>query len=98
LLLLLPELENIPTRIVDDRQEMFVTRGQAEVLGQPGDIVSLIPLGGDVGGIVTEGLMYPLRDEPLVSGPARGISNVMTCQVARVTLRRGILLVVHAFA
>jgi len=98
LLLLLPELENIPTRIVDDRQEMFVTRGQAEVLGQPGDMVSLIPLGGDVGGIVTEGLMYPLYDEPLVSGPARGISNVMMGQVARVTLRRGILLVVHAFA
>jgi len=95
-LLLLPELENVPTRVVDDRQEMFVARGLTEIVGQPGDTVSLIPLGGDAGGIVTEGLMYPLRDEPLLSGPARGLSNTMTGQVARVTLRSGALLVVHA--
>ena len=98
LLLLLPELENVPTRIVDDRQEMFVTRSQAEVVGQSGDIVSLIPLCGDAQGIVTEGLMYPLCDEPLVSGPARGISNVMTGQAARVTLRSGTILVIHSLA
>jgi thiamine pyrophosphokinase len=96
LLLFLPELQDIPTRIVDDRQEMFVARGQAEIAGRAGDIVSLIPLGGDVQGIVTEGLLYPLRDEPLVSGPARGISNVMTAQVAHVTLRSGTLLIVHS--
>jgi thiamine pyrophosphokinase len=95
LLLLLPELEGIPTRIVDDRQELFVVRGRGEISGQPGDIVSLIPLGGDAHGIVTEGLMYSLHDEPLVIGPARGISNVMTGQIARVTVRSGALLVVH---
>jgi thiamine pyrophosphokinase len=83
---------------VDEQQEMFVTRDQAEIAGQPGDIVSLIPLGGDAQGIVTEGLLYPLRDEPLVSGPARGISNVMTEPFARVTLRGGALLVVHSRA
>jgi thiamine pyrophosphokinase len=98
LLLLLPELVGIPTWIVDDRQEMFVARGEAEILGRSGDIVSLIPLGGDVHGIVTEGLLYPLRDETLVSGPARGISNVMTDPVARVTLHGGALLVVHSHA
>ena len=98
LLLLLPELRHIPTRIVDERQELFVVRDQAEIVGQPGDVVSLIPLGGDVVGIVTEGLLYPLRDEPLLSGPARGVSNVLTEQVARVTLRSGALLIVHSRA
>jgi thiamine pyrophosphokinase len=98
LLLLLPELQDIPTRIVDDRQEMFVARGQAEIAGQSGDVVSLIPLGGDAEGIVTEGLLYPLRDEPLLSGPARGVSNVMTEPIANVTLRSGALLIVHAHA
>ncbi len=96
LLLLLPEVEGVPTRIVDERQEMFIVRGQAEIAGQSGDVVSLIPLGGDVEGIVTEGLLYPLRDEPLLSGPARGVSNVMTGPKARVTLRSGALLIVHA--
>jgi thiamine pyrophosphokinase len=98
MLLLLPELDNISVRIVDERQEMFVTRTEATIAGQPGDIVSLIPWGGDVMGIITEGLMYPLRDEPLLAGPARGISNVMMGQVARVTLRSGALLVIHACA
>ncbi len=96
MLLLLPELDNISVRIVDERQEIFVTRTEATIAGQPGDIVSLIPWGGDVSGIITEGLMYPLRDEPLLAGPARGISNVMMGQVARVTLRSGALLVIHA--
>jgi len=95
LLLLLPELEGIPTWIVDERQEMFVARGEATLAGRPGDVVSLIPLGGDVMGIVTEGLLYPLRDEPLLAGPARGISNVMTDTLARVTLCSGALLVIH---
>ena len=98
LLLLLPEVEGVPTRIVDERQEMFVARDQAEIAGQSGDVVSLIPLGGDAEGIVTEGLLYPLNDEPLLSGPARGVSNVMAGPKARVTLRSGALLIVHARA
>ncbi len=95
MLLLLPELDNVSVRIVDERQEIFVARSEATLAGQPGDIVSLIPWGGDVRGIITEGLMYPLRDEPLLAGPARGISNMMIGQVARVTLRSGALLVIH---
>jgi thiamine pyrophosphokinase len=75
---------------------MFVARSEATLAGQPGDVVSLIPWGGDVMGIITEGLMYPLWDEPLLAGPARGISNMMIGQVARVTLRSGALLVIHA--
>jgi len=96
LLLLLPELLNVPARIVDQRQEMFVVRREATITGQAGDIVSLIPLGGDVSGIVTEGLLYPLRGESLGLGPARGLSNVMTAPVAHVMLKSGALLVVHS--
>ena len=98
LLLLLPELRHVSTRIVDERQELFVVRDQAEIVGQPGDVVSLIPLGGDAEGVVTEGLLYPLRDEPLLSGPARGVSNTLTESVARVTLGSGTLLIVHSRA
>lgn len=98
LLLLLPELEDILARIVDEQQEMFVTRGEAIITGRVGEIVSLIPLGGDVTGIVTEGLLYPLRDEPLLAGPARGISNVMMDAVARVVIKSGALLIVHSRA
>ncbi|MCX7939188.1 MAG: thiamine diphosphokinase [Anaerolineae bacterium] len=60
--------------------------------GTPGDTVSLIPFGGDVHGISTEGLEYPLHDEPLFIGPARGVSNVLISPRARVHVRRGLLL------
>ena len=63
--------------------------------GRTGAIVSLLPFGGDVAGVTTSGLRYPLRDEPLRSGPARGLSNVRIAQGALVTLRAGRLLVVE---
>ncbi len=98
LLLTLPQLEGVSARIVDGRQQAFIIRGEATIHGRPGDVLSLIPLGGDAQGILTEGLLYPLRDETLRPGPARGVSNVFTAQTARVTLRRGALLAVHISA
>jgi thiamine pyrophosphokinase len=67
--------------------------------GPAGATVSLLPLGGDVEGITTWGLRYPLHDEPLRTGPARGLSNVRVSGDASVTVRSGRLLVVEtAFA
>jgi thiamine pyrophosphokinase len=67
----------------------------AGLFGRPGDLVSLLPFSGDAVGVTTEGLAYPLRDEPLVMGPARGISNVRLVADARVSLRAGRLLVIE---
>jgi thiamine pyrophosphokinase len=64
--------------------------------GPAGAVVSLLPLGGDVSGITTVGLRYPLRDEPLVTGPTRGLSNLRVARDAAVTVRRGRLLVVES--
>jgi thiamine pyrophosphokinase len=63
--------------------------------GRSGDLVSLIPLLGPAGGVRTEGLRYPLRDESLPLGPARGISNVRLGDLARIQLRAGRLLVIE---
>lgn len=57
----------------------------------PGVTLSLIPLGGPAEGIRTQGLAYPLRDETLAFGPARGVSNVITAPQAVISLRRGLL-------
>lgn len=62
--------------------------------GRPGTTVSLLPLGGDVAGVTTDGLVYPLDDEPLLLGSARGVSNVVARAGASVTVRRGLLLVI----
>ena len=66
-----------------------------EISGRIGDIVSLLPQGEGVTGVTTAGLVYPLRDEPLLVGPARGLSNVRGAETARVTVRTGRLLVVE---
>ena len=69
-----------------------------ELSGEVGDIVSLLPLGVPAFGITTEGLLYPLRGETLLPGPARGLSNVRIAADASVKLRQGSLLVVETRA
>lgn len=63
--------------------------------GRQGDLVSLLPIAGTALGVTTTGLEYPLVDEPLEVGPARGLSNVRLETTASVSLRSGALLVVE---
>jgi thiamine pyrophosphokinase len=65
------------------------------ITGDPGDIISLIPLGGDVSNITTKGLKYPLKNEELPFGKARGVSNVMNKSSVHVEFSKGFLLVFH---
>lgn len=76
-----------------ERAWLIVTEGQ--ISGAVGDIVSLVPLRGDVHVISTTGLHWPLRNERLAFGLARGISNVMTAELATVTIQSGYLLCIH---
>lgn len=95
-LLALPGLQDIQIELVDGEQNIRLLRpGTHSVAGRTGDTVSLIPLAGKVGGITSRGLKYPLRDESLEFGPARGISNVMLCDSASLELHSGLLLVIH---
>jgi len=97
LLLAHPALAGVEARIVAGSDTVLVVRGGEErvLRGAVGDTVSLLPLGGDVTGIITTGLEYPLRDGILRFALARGISNVMTAAEARVRVGNGILLVIH---
>jgi thiamine pyrophosphokinase len=95
MLLALPELEGVELRLVEGAQEVLLIRDELVIEGQPGDVVSLLPLSGDVIGIYTEGLEYPLNDGTLRFGAARGVSNVLTAPQARVRVDKGLLLLVH---
>lgn len=95
-LLALPDLRDIQIELVDGEQNIRLLRpGTHNIEGRIGDTISLIPLGGKASGITSRGLKYPLRDESLEFGPARGISNVMRCDSAGLELRSGLLLVIH---
>jgi thiamine pyrophosphokinase len=69
--------------------------GRADLGGRVGDLVSLLPFGGDASGITTRGLRYPLVDEPLLSGPSRGLSNVRDAPDAELAIGFGRLLIVE---
>jgi thiamine pyrophosphokinase len=92
-----PALHGKTARILADRSRVTLLTGPAtlELKGRIGDLVSLLPLGSDADGVTTDGLRFPLRDEQLKAGPARGLSNVRLTQVARVRVVRGPLLVVE---
>jgi thiamine pyrophosphokinase len=101
--LLLPAasgLADVHIRLLDSAQEVMLVRNGREthVAGNPGDTVSLIPLGGDALGVRTFGLEYPLHGETLYFGATRGISNVLLEETASVYLEEGILLcvVIHS--
>lgn len=103
-LLAMPELVGRETAILDERQRLRVVRAPAPdgrpveraLPGRVGDTVSLLPLGPGVEGVTTHGLAYPLRDEPLPYGPARGLSNVRSAADASVVVGRGLLLIVES--
>lgn len=99
-----PALERRPALLYDERATRIslltapdaegneVTR---ELHGRAGDLVSLVPQGGAASGVTTIGLRFPLADETLVLGRTRGVSNVRTGPIARVTLESGQLLVIE---
>jgi thiamine pyrophosphokinase len=75
-------------QLIDARE----TPASLALYGNPGALVSLLPFGGDAHGIRTTGLEYPLVDESLLVGPARGVSNVLLSTRADVFVRQGLLL------
>ncbi|MEO8607237.1 MAG: thiamine diphosphokinase [Chloroflexota bacterium] len=95
-LLALPALRERDVRLVAGKQEAWLLYpGAHSITGAAGDTLSLLPISGEARGIRTDNLYYPLRDETLTFGPARGISNVFQSETAEVSLREGVLLAVH---
>jgi thiamine pyrophosphokinase len=95
LLLTLPELAQIPIRIVDHQLSVQVIRDRAEITGRAGDMLSLIALKGDAHGVTIEGCEYPLNDATLPFGATLGISNVLAQNTAKITVKQGQILALH---
>jgi thiamine pyrophosphokinase len=103
-LLAMPELDGRSAVILDGRSRLSLIRAPAPdggavtrlLPGRADDVISLLPIGPGVEGVTTHGLAYPLADEPLPPGGARGLSNVRGAADASVVVRRGLLLVVES--
>jgi thiamine pyrophosphokinase len=89
----------VPAVLVDGANECRVLRGgQAWAwAAEPGELVSLLPLGSDVQGVSTEGLRWTLDHEALVGGDTRGVSNEPVADQVSVRCSAGLLLVTRYF-
>ncbi|MGI9119082.1 MAG: thiamine diphosphokinase [Acidimicrobiales bacterium] len=90
--------EDMATMSVEARMgpgRLLVVRDHARLEGRPGDLVTLLALGGPARGVRTDGLRYPLAGDDLHTGSTRGVSNEMAGEVATVTVATGVLLVVR---
>ncbi len=90
-----PVVAGRDVRLVEPDQEAWLLRGEETLHGQPGDLVSLLPVGGPARIERTAGLAWPLIGETLSFGPARGVSNRMTERRASVIVSGGVLLCIH---
>ncbi len=90
-----PRYADIEIRLVTRDETLFFIHKRTEIKGNIGDIVSLLPWGDPVTGVITIGLKYPLRGETLFPYQSRGMSNVLETDIVNISIKKGILLCVH---
>jgi thiamine pyrophosphokinase len=97
LLLADPAMAGRDVRIASRSSTARVLRGgeRLALAGSVGDLVSLLPIGGDASGVTTGGLRWPLEVATLGLGRSRGLSNQIVAAPASVSLEHGTVLVVE---
>jgi thiamine pyrophosphokinase len=95
LLLLKKDYEGISIKIIEGNQEIYLVRNHAVIQGRKGDTISFIPIDSPVNDLVSTGLQYDLSNYKLSVQGNRGISNVMTANKAEISIKKGVLLVIH---
>jgi thiamine pyrophosphokinase len=73
---------------------LWVVHDARQIVGRPGGIVSILPVGGPAQGVRTSGLRWPLYGELLEPGTSRGVSNEFLDEVAHVSVDDGRVVVV----
>ncbi|SNX55588.1 thiamine diphosphokinase [Thermoanaerobacterium sp. RBIITD] len=87
---------HIKGTIINEKNEIHLIDSSIELLGNKGDIVSLIPYSSNVEGIYTKGLYYSLSGENMSLEFPYGISNVFVEKKISVKIDNGLLLVIKS--
>lgn len=94
-LLASPRFSHLDVEWVAGSARVTVVRRTARLHGTPGELITLVPIGGPALGVTTTGLRWPLSGEDLAFGTTRGVSNQFRAPLATVTLSQGCLLAVQ---
>lgn len=74
---------------------LTVVRARTTLTGAPGDLVTLLAVGGTARGVTTSGLRWQLNSEQLEPGSSRGVSNEMIAAEAVIQIESGVLLTIQ---
>lgn len=87
-------LANHQIEWITDHTRATVLHTGGRIHGDPGDIVTLLAMGGDALGVKTDGLRWELESETLDAGETRGVSNILEKPVATINLVAGTVLAI----
>jgi len=94
LLLASPTFADLEVEALVGDARVVVIHDHARLSGTPGDLCSLLAVGGPAHRVTTTGLRYRLDGEDLQPGSTRGLSNELAEPVATVSLEHGTVLAV----
>lgn len=86
---------NVEWWVRTTRVSIVRARNPVTIVGQPGDLVSLLSAGGAADGVTATGLRWALSGERLEPGSTRGISNEVVGATAKIAVDSGVLIVIH---
>jgi thiamine pyrophosphokinase len=95
LLLASPQYRDVEISARMGTATITVVRRAATLVGDAGDLVSLVAMHGVATGVRTTGLLFALDGEDLHPGSTRGISNQLVGRSARIEVDDGTLLAVQ---
>ena len=93
---LLLKCRDIDAVIIDSNNIIRMVFDKVTIDGKRGDTVSILPFCGDVIGVTTTGLEYPLNNSVIKIGTSLGVSNKMTDNVCTVEIKAGTALVLRS--
>lgn len=93
-LMLLSKYPNTNIKIADEYSEIFLAKKTNVICAEKGTTISIIPIGGNLIGVTTDGLEYPLNKEDLYFGEGRGVSNVMLSDKCEICIESGLGLII----
>ena len=97
LLLTRAEFSSVRISIIDQQQRISILRAgeSIELLGQQGDLLSIVPLSQKVTDVNVDGTFWPLKGATLELGDSRTVSNVFLGSQVRATITSGLCFIIH---
>lgn len=83
-------------KVVDDAESADVTEIFLKKSETFGIYVSILPLMDKAEGVSLEGFKYPLKNATVAKGSSLCVSNEIIEEVARISIRRGVMVMVHS--